>query len=109
MAPHAACNTGTATSPRELGERDPGAGDMDHVACEEVDVTDVSRPDIWAATDALMHLRFRGRESLTPLGRPREREGPTLQFAGAEVACGGEGDRSTSSDKSEATLPGGGG
>ena len=96
-------------SPKLLGDLDPGAGESDQVACDEVEVTDVPRPEPSAAADALKHLRFRGRESLTPFGRPLDRdiEGPTLPLVDTGAWCG-EGDRSTSSDNSEATLPGGG-
>jgi len=47
---------------------------------------------------------LRGRESLTPLGRPRVRE---LQLDDAPEHDCGEGDRASSVDSSDATLPGG--
>ena len=103
--PAAAHNSGASS--RLVGD---GAGEDDGLACRDAQVTDVPRTDapagMWAA-DVPMHLRLRGRESLTPFGRPRERDGPVLLLATAGVMCG-EGDRSSSFDSREATLPGGG-
>jgi len=86
------------------GEREPSTEcETENAVCEEP-CGDEDEPPPTRSLNALdMHRRLRGRESLTPFGRPRARD-PLLVFLSS-----GEGDRSsTSSESRDATLPGGG-
>jgi hypothetical protein len=72
--------------------------------CGDMEADDDASPPPPPGTK-LKHRRFRGRESLTPLGRPLVRANPAPPD---EEAPEGEGERSSACDSSDATLPGGG-